>query len=80
MRENGIDGPAGVPFLFVIRYILGWGVSLLFKNTACFMTISHALWKNIYALFILEPLNDRGYTTSDKLEDSLHIQVFTYSG
>jgi len=44
------------------------------------MTISQALWKNIYALFILEPLNDRGYTTSDKFEDSLHIQLFTYSG
>ncbi|CAD6223569.1 unnamed protein product [Miscanthus lutarioriparius] len=43
---------------------------------ACFMIISQALWKNIYALFILEPLNDRGYTTSDKLEDSLHIQTW----
>ena len=31
MRENGIDGPAGVPFLFVIRYILGLDERFLYS-------------------------------------------------
>ena len=61
MRENGIDGAAGVPFLFVIRYILGLDERFLYsmQNPVISMVTSQTFWKkNHVCKSIIEYLND----------------------